>query len=86
MPEPQILVKSIVDVPVPQIQEKIVEVIKVILQEQCQRKRFFFTPSWTSVPLPARVPLPDALDHARGTLEHDRRDRRDRRGHARARW
>ena len=35
------------------------------------------------VPLPARVPLPDALDHARGTLEHDRRDRR---GHARARW
>ena len=28
-------------------------------------------------------PTPDALDHARGTLEHDRRDRR---GHALARW
>ena len=28
--------------PVPQIQEKIVEVIKVILREQCQRVRFFF--------------------------------------------
>ena len=28
--------KQIVDVPVPQIQEQIVEVIKVILQEQCQ--------------------------------------------------
>ena len=27
--------------PVPQIQEKIVEVIKVILREQCQRVRFF---------------------------------------------
>ena len=24
--------------------------------------------------LPARVPLPDVLDHARGTLGHDRRD------------
>ena len=40
-------------------------------------------PSWTTLSAPARVPLPDALDHARGTLEHDRRDRR---GHARARW
>ena len=40
-------------------------------------------PSWTSVPAPARVPLPDALDHARGTLGHDRRDRR---GHARTPW
>ena len=28
--------------PVPQIQEKIVEVIKVNLQEWCQRVRFFF--------------------------------------------
>ena len=27
--------------PVPQIQEKIVEVIRVILQEQCQRMRLF---------------------------------------------
>ena len=34
---------ALVDVhfPVPQIQEKIVEVIKVILREQCQRVRFF---------------------------------------------
>ena len=28
--------------PVPQIHENIVEVIKVILREQCQRVRFFF--------------------------------------------
>ena len=41
------------------------------------------TPSWTSVPLKARVPLPDALDHAGRSLGHDRRDRR---GHARAPW
>ena len=34
--------KQIVDGPVPQIQEKIVEVIKVILREQCQRVLFFF--------------------------------------------
>ena len=40
------------------------------------------TPSRANVPLPARVPLPDALNHARGTLEHDQRDRR---GHAHAR-
>ena len=40
-------------------------------------------PSRASLPLPARVPLSEALDHARGTLEHDRCDRR---GHARARW
>ena len=33
--------KQIVDGPVPQIQEKIVEVIKVILREQCQRVLFF---------------------------------------------
>ena len=33
--------EQIVDVPVPQIREQIVEVIKVILQEQCQRMRFF---------------------------------------------
>ena len=40
-------------------------------------------PSLTTLSAPARVPLPDALDHARGTLEHDRRDRR---GHARTPW
>ena len=34
--------KQIVDGPVPQIQEKIVEVMKVILREQCQRVLFFF--------------------------------------------
>ena len=34
--------EQIVNVPVPQIQEQNVEVIKVILQEQCQRMRFFF--------------------------------------------
>ena len=34
--------EQIVIVPVPQIQEQNVEVIKVILQEQCQRMRFFF--------------------------------------------
>ena len=33
--------KQIVDGPVPQIQEKIVEVVKVILREQCQRVLFF---------------------------------------------
>ena len=41
------------------------------------------TPSWTSVPLPARVTLPNALDHAGRSLGHDRRDRR---GHARTPW
>ena len=48
--------KQIVDGPVPQIQEKIVEVIKVILREQCQRVLFFsFDSVWDS-PLPhARV-------------------------------
>ena len=35
-------IEQIVDVPVPQIWEQSVEVIKVILQEQCQRMRFFF--------------------------------------------
>ena len=34
--------EQIVNVPVPQIQEQNVEVIKVILQDQCQRMRFFF--------------------------------------------
>ena len=34
--------KQIADGPVPQIQEKIVEVIKVILREQCQRVLSFF--------------------------------------------
>ena len=33
--------KQIVDGPVPQIQEKIIEVIKVILREQCQRMCLF---------------------------------------------
>ena len=33
--------KQVVDVPVPQILEQIVEVIKVILQEQCQCMRLF---------------------------------------------
>ena len=32
----------VIAVPVPQIQEQNVDVIKVILQEQCQRMRFFF--------------------------------------------
>ena len=46
--------KQIVDGPVPQIQEKIVEVIKVILREQCQRV-LSFDSMWDS-PLPhARV-------------------------------
>ena len=35
-------IEQIVDVPVPQIWEQSVEVIKVILQEQCQKMRFFF--------------------------------------------
>ena len=35
-------IEQIVDVPVPQIWEQSVEVIKLILQEQCQRMRFFF--------------------------------------------
>ena len=35
------MAEQIVNVPVPQIQEQNVEVIKVILQEQCQRMRFF---------------------------------------------
>ena len=35
-------IEQIVDVPVPQILEQNVEVIKVILQEQCQRMLFFF--------------------------------------------
>ena len=34
-------VEQIVDVPVPQILEQNVVVIKVVLQEQCQRMRFF---------------------------------------------
>ena len=34
-------IEQIVDVPVPQIWEQSVEVITVILQEQCQRMRFF---------------------------------------------
>ena len=34
-------IEQIVDVPVPQIWEQSVEVIKVILQEQCQKMRFF---------------------------------------------
>ena len=34
--------KQTVDVPVPQILEQNVGVINVILQEQCQRLRFFF--------------------------------------------
>ena len=34
-------IEQIVDVPVPQIWERSVEVIKVILQEQCQRMHFF---------------------------------------------
>ena len=32
---------TVIAVPVPQIQEQIVDVIKVILQKQCQRMRFF---------------------------------------------
>ena len=36
------IVQQIVDVPVPQIPKQIVEVVLVILQEQCQRMRFFF--------------------------------------------
>ena len=40
-------------------------------------------PSWTTLSAPARVPLPDALDHAGRSLGHDRRDRR---GHARTPW
>ena len=39
--------------------------------------------SWTTLSAPARVPLPDALDHAGRSLGHDRRDRR---GHVRTRW
>ena len=47
--------KQIVDGPVPQIQEKIVEVSKVILREQCQRVFLSFDSMWDS-PLPhARV-------------------------------
>ena len=34
-------IEQIVDAPVPQIWEQSVEVIKVILQEQCQKMRFF---------------------------------------------
>ena len=37
---PERVVEHIVDVP--QIMEQNVEVIKVILQEQCQKMRFFF--------------------------------------------
>ena len=35
--------EQIVNVPVPRILEQNVEVIKVILQEQCQRMRFFLS-------------------------------------------
>ena len=58
--------EQIVDVPLPQIQEQNVEVIKVILQEQCQRMRFFFSfesvwrgSSW----LHAKSVLPYSLLH-----------------------
>ena len=34
-------IEQIVDVPVPQIWEQSVDVIKVILQEKCQKMRFF---------------------------------------------
>ena len=37
------VVEQVVDVSVPQIWEQSVDVIKVILQEQCQRMRFFFS-------------------------------------------
>ena len=40
-------------------------------------------PSLTTLSAPARVSLPDALDHAGRSLGHDRRDRR---GHARTPW
>ena len=57
---------QIVDVRVPQIQEKIVEVMKVTLREQCQRVLFFLLTAWAARSTRvAPQPTPTRLPHAR---------------------
>ena len=61
-------IEQIVDVPVPQIWEQSVEVIKVILQEQCQRMRFFLLTACGEGGCGRHVPhvlLHSQLPHAR---------------------
>ena len=56
--------EQIVNVPVPQIQEQNVEVIKVILQEQCQRMRLFLLRACKE----GAVGLLHSLSHTRGLI------------------
>ena len=65
--------EQIANGPVPQIQEQKVEVIKVILQEQCQRMRFFFFFERESVwrggcGLHGKSVLPHSLSHMRSLI------------------